>query len=995
MNRLLTTILLLLTLSTANARHYDLTARRISTTDGLPTNIVSAIWQDSTGYIWIQTTSGLCRYDGYRVVQIDDSVRRVSTRTEELRTRDAEWVRMGNGKMERRGRNGHRQSWQLIPEEVMAYTHNDHFCVADVDGQTEAISTYGSGLYLYDKPSGELTCISDGLISSPYLTMLYVDRTGCLWLAVDYLGVICIRLNQLSCRQQLLAENTPISDRNNVRSVALLGDRQLLVGNQLGELYEYDMRSHSVNYVGLARNRVYAALKDRSGRLWTGTRGAGLWVDGRLVEGLPSPHIYKIEEDSAGNIWVAMLRGGVAKIGNGGKETFLEAKDCHDIVQDKQGRWWVAAEDSLYVMDSSDRPPRPWGVQSGYFVCLCKDRAGDIWAGSIGGGLQKFCDTDGELKTECFTAAHGLPNNNVYSIVEDGGGNIWLGTEDGLSFLDSKTGDLRSHRFSASMLSNVFNERAAVCLPDGNLLFGTHDGIMIIDSKTEVANNILPQTSITALMVNGDGVSPEQVDFSYKEHNLTFFFSNFQYSTLSSVLYQYHLEGFDDEWCEPTNDHTAVYRNLSPGRYVFHVRSNNGMGKWGEETTFEFTIRQPWWNTWWAWLLYILLIATVSIVVWRISRRILGLHRQIDVERRLSAFKKDFYDRIERELRNPVNVLQGAAENVQISGTSKTTVQSLRRGSKRMLRLMDMVRQFHRLSDVEIQVKFETDAMNEETEQRFRQIVSGIHAEETEYHEMAPPPINSQTVLVIEEDEDNLTHLTDTLNQYFRIAGSRYMEECESMVATHHPSLIIIDISGREKEGLELTRHLHGVSPALPVIHLSAYSDDAHHLRSLCSGATDYIVKPFSGKVLLERVRKALEQSILTAQEKVTAEKKEVLTDVGDKRFLDRMNVMLTTHVGDENFSVEQWASLMNLGRTQFYKRVKDLTGETPVQHLHRARLDYAARLLCETDATIEEVMLRAGYHNPTHFYQSFKKKFGMSPRVYRSREGIIPVSLR
>lgn len=109
------------------------------------------------------------------------------------------------------------------------------------------------------------------------------------------------------------------------------------------------------------------------------------------------------------------------------------------------------------------------------------------------------------------------------------------------------------------------------------------------------------------------------------------------------------------------------------------------------------------------------------------------------------------------------------------------------------------------------------------------------------------------------------------------------------------------------------------------------------------------------------------------------------MTDVKDKKFLDQMQLTLSAHIADENFSVEQWAELMGLGRTQFYKKVKTLTGETPVGHLQHERLDYAARLLRETRLTVEEIMLRAGYHNATHFYNSFKKQFGVSPKNMRT----------
>lgn len=961
-------------------RHYDLTVRRISTADGLPTNTVNRVWQDGTGYVWIETTNGLSRYDGYRMTQADDSVRHVSSKSDVLKTRDAEWFRTGNGRLERRDRSGNRQSWQLIAPEVIAYTNNDHFHVADVDARTEAVSTYGNGLYLYDKPTGELTHVADGMEDFSYLTYLFVDKTGCIWLAADNLGIVCVRMNTLSSRWQPLVDNTPIHDRNHIRSITPMGGKSLLIGNQTGELYEYDTQNHSVTFTGSAMRRVYSALMDRQGRLWLGTRGGGLWLDGRQIDGLPSPNIYKVCEDKKGNIWVAMLQGGVSRIGNGSISTILRGKDCHDIVQDGDGRWWVAAEDSIYAFDAKGGWKKPHGVQAGFYVCLFRDKSGGVWAGNIGKGLQKFRFAgDGKIATKRYTVSDGMPNNNVYCIVEDRKGNIWAGTEDGIVSLNPKSGDMRSHRFSVSLLSNVFNERAAVCLPDGHLIFGTHDGIVEIDPESHPQNTVRPHTVITTLVVNGVDWPLEKAEFAYNERNLTFCFSNFQYSSLSSVLYQCCLDGVDAEWCEPTKEHTAVYKNLAPGRYTFRVRSNNGMGQWGEESVYEFTINQPWWNTWWAWMLYVSVFAVAAVAVWRIVH----LRRQIDVRRRVAAFQKDFYDRIEQELRNPVNVLLGASENVKVSGASKTTVRSLRRGSKRMLGLMDMIRQFHKLSDMEMQIKAETDSMNEETEQRFRNIVSAIHAEEAEYREMAAPPINNITLLIIEEDEDNLTHLTDTLNPYFRIIGDGRLEDCEELVARHQPSLVIIDISENERKGCDITHRLHEVFPSMPVIHLSSYSDDARHLRSLRSGATDYIVKPFSGKVLTERVRKALEPPY--AEPHGTASAENVLTDVRDKRFLDLMDATLNAHVGDENFSVEQWAALLNLGRTQFYKKVKELTGLTPVQHLQAARLDYAARLLRNTTATIEEVMLSCGYRNATHFYNSFKKKFGMSPNAYRN----------
>lgn len=980
MKRLFFIISALLALLPTYGRHYDLMAQRISTADGLPTNIVSRIWQTHDGYMWFETRSGLCRWDGYASQMFAHGTTDVPEQTKELKTCDAEWLREGKGRLTRIGKDGKAESWQLIPREIIEYTGNDHFHVADVDERTEAITTYGSGLYFYDKPTGELTCIKNDVIDNPYLTGLFVDRTGCIWIIEDYLGVKCLRMNSLHYNRHTLVTDSDIQDANHIRCLAPMGNGRLFCSNQMSDAYYYDIASGRASFLKNTEKRVYAALTDRYGNEWIGTRGAGLFKNNRHQEGLPSPNIFQLKEDKDG-IWIAMYEGGVAHLGTEGKTvTFLNGKKCHDIVKDKKGNWWVAAEDSLYMIEVSDKERKAKSVLSGFFICLYIDNNGNVWAGSIGNGLVRCKDRKN------YTVKSGLENDNIYSIIQDRQGMLWLGTEGGLSCLNPHTEDIQNYRFSDSQLANVFSERTAVSLPDGRLLFGTHDGIVEIEPVKQNKVTAYPETVVTGLLVNGSQ-SEYETQFSYTENNLMFLFSNFEYATLGSVLYQYILEGIDKEWSQPTKEHIAVYRNLPSGHYTFRVRSNNGMGVWGEETALEVTIRQPWWNTWWAWCLYIIALAVAG---WFIIR-MLRLRRKLDIEQRISAFKRDFYNRLERELRNPINVVQGATENVQLSGTSKTTVQSLRRGSRRMLKLMDMIQQFHSMNDLEVQIKAEQDAMNEETEQRFRDIQQAIHAEEGEFKELAPPPINEQTILIVEDDEDNLTHLTDTLNQYFSIIGCPSTEQCESFIQEKMPDLLILDITTDDKAGRLMTKHIHAEYPDLPIIHLSSYNDDSHQLRSLRDGATDYIVKPFSSKVLVERVKKAILGSgniTKKRNENVSPDNdafSNVLTNVRDKKFLDQFQAHIAQHIADENFSVEQCAALMGLGRTQFYKRVKALTGETPVWHLHCSRLEYAAKLLRETTATIEEIMLRSGFHSPTYFYNSFKKHFGMSPKEYRA----------
>lgn len=979
MKRLLLTLFSFYLILPVVARQYDLTAQRITTADGLPTNIVSQIWQTSDGFMWFETRSGLCRYDGYTVQQFERGTVSVPEKEKELRTRDAEWRREGKGRLTRKGKDGNEKSWLLIPEDIISYTRADHFHVADVDEQTEAISTYGSGLYLYDKPTGELTNITNEVIDTPYLTGLFVDPTGCIWIVEDYLGVVYLRMNGLHYTRHSLVTPAFIQDANHIRCIAQMGKETLLCSNQMSDLYDYDLANGHASYSKNMGKRIYAAITDKQGNEWIGTRGAGLFKNQQHIEGLPSPNIFQLKEDDKDGIWIAMYEGGVAHLrANGNMETFLHGKNCHDMVQDEEGNWWVAAEDSIYFIKGETTIP----MIKGFFVCLLCDRNNDIWAGSIGNGLVRCRDG------KSYTVKSGFENDNIYSVVQDQQGILWLGTEGGLSSFNPSTKNIQNYYLNDSPLANVFTEHTALSLPDGRLLFGTHDGIIEVNPNTDQVKTS-PKTVVTGLLVNGTS-SELDTHLSYTDNNLTFLFSNFQYSTLGSVLYQYKLDDIDPEWSQPTKDHRAVYRQLPPGHYSFRVRSNNGKDVWGEAMVMHFVIQQPWWNTWWAWLLYLI---AVVMTAWFVIR-LLHLHRKLEIERRVSAFKRDFYKRIERELRNPVNVLQGAAENVQLNGTSKTTVQSLRRGSRRMLKLMDMIQHFNNQSPLpDEEGEYVHDS--EEIEQHFRDIVSSIHAEETEFKEMAPPPINAQSILVVEEDEDNLTHLSDTLNPYFHVISCPSMSDCEALIQKELPTLMLLDITTDEKKGRELTTHLKNEYPDLSIIHISSFNDDTHQLRSLRSGAADYIVKPFSSKVLIERVRKAIGNMPSSSISNDIPIQSEILTDVKDKKFLDLFEVILAQHISDENFSVESFAELMGLGRSQFYKRVKTLTGETPIQHLHRARLEYASRLLCDTKMTIEEVMLRSGFHNPTHFYNAFKKYFGMSPKELRATHKHIATDLR
>ena len=234
---------------------------------------------------------------------------------------------------------------------------------------------------------------------------------------------------------------------------------------------------------------------------------------------------------------------------------------------------------------------------------------------------------NGEIVFTQYISKSQHVNNNIYSITLTSRKLLWLSTEDGLLRLNPNTGDVQSFNITDSQLANAFNERAAVYLPNGNIVFGSHDGIIEIEPPT-LRNDAPMPTLITEIMVNGaalsDSILSSDISLDYSENNITFHFSNFQYDLMESVLYQYQLEGYEKEWNRPTQEHTAVYRHLQPGKYTFKVRSSGGLTIWSEDTSIDIVIGIPWWNTWWAWVIYLFLASTLLLTVLGTSHGLLS-----------------------------------------------------------------------------------------------------------------------------------------------------------------------------------------------------------------------------------------------------------------------------------------------------------------------------------------------------------------------------------
>lgn len=146
-----------------------------------------------------------------------------------------------------------------------------------------------------------------------------------------------------------------------------------------------------------------------------------------------------------------------------------------------------------------------------------------------------------------------------------------------------------------------------------------------------------------------------------------------------------------------TSVNHADFSSLQPYTYTLHLRTFIGNNKWSEETLFKITIREPWYNTWWAWTIYLIIIGGVSFLFYRSWMRNFNLNQQIEMEKQMSNFRIEFFTHISHEFRTPLAIIQSAVAKLNNKeGSSRNALLTLTRSTRRMQRLINQLMEFRK-----------------------------------------------------------------------------------------------------------------------------------------------------------------------------------------------------------------------------------------------------------------------------------------------------------
>lgn len=530
----------------------------------------------------------------------------------------------------------------------------------------------GGGFGYYDRKKNEIDYfhnnpnIPNSL--SNVVSVAEISSPDVVWISTYTRGVDKLSIIQRKAVRKQLVEGTSSVLANEIR--ALYRDRAdtLWMATKSGVIYGLDGQMNILHRLshddtGNVIGRVYTITQDRNGDFWLGTRGNGLFKMSRGTRGtfhfehythddadpfsISANDVFDILEDSRGRLWVATFGGGINLIEkSNGKLRFLSERNyfkkrkvilshhkIRTLLEDKAGRIWAGTTEGLLAIHYDEKTKdihtvvhrnkenTTTSLSNNDVLCAHKDNRGNLWFGTIGGGLIKYVheSSGGAAQLVSYTVEDGLPSNEIRSITEDRDGHLWFTTENNICSFHPETNLFTTLSVLEGVDNTLFSESAAELTSNGNIVFGTVDGYYLLDKhRLSAGNSTKFRLQITDVHVNGENSSP-RLNSSFQDYVpesgllllpdrhavFSLQFASLNYPLQHRIQYQYMLSGYDETWINADQRRSATYANLPAGNYTFKVKAFlPSKPDVYEETSIDIQVPFYFWESRLAYILY-------------------------------------------------------------------------------------------------------------------------------------------------------------------------------------------------------------------------------------------------------------------------------------------------------------------------------------------------------------------------------------------------------
>lgn len=464
---------------------------------------------------------------------------------------------------------------------------------------------------------------------------------------------------------------------------------------------------------------------DINGRILVATYGGGVRsIDGNAVYTkengkLKTDYIFSLYNDAYGNLWVGCLDGDLACISASGQH-FFPIQNVQSIASMPDKRVAIATANGFYAIDSNGQMAHyftagefPSSDVNVYIMSMLFTSENEVWLGTDGGGIYIY-----NLRLHSYrqlTTKDGLPSNSVKGITRDRLGRFWVTTDHGMVYVvnNSKTKIVAVDLPHSGGLE--FNRNAMAMLSNGKMAFGSTSGALIVKPDAVMATHYKAPIQLRDIIISGldreeasklrphvyDMLKCGNIVLPYSQNTFTLTFESINLKYQYDIDYQYYIEGQHDNATQTVSDGRILFNSLSPGLYRIHLRSiSRSTGQIISERILNIRIKQPWWNSFFAWLIYACIIVAVIYFVWRIYRN--RLQREYDTER------INFFVNTAHDIRTPLSLtlapLEDIAHDNTLSNESRNYLEIALRNGKQLMTLITTLLDFQKVDTRKIQL---------------------------------------------------------------------------------------------------------------------------------------------------------------------------------------------------------------------------------------------------------------------------------------------------
>ncbi|MGB5819416.1 MAG: response regulator [Saonia sp.] len=631
------------------------------------------------------------------------------------------------------------------------YTHYDKSNVSLIKNNSlNSISVNDNILYItaYDGQFYKFDLTNELFISSENMDKNirsgYMDKEKSFWLG-STIGEIIVRSSNLDFSFY------SIGKKDNLVSSIVRTKDDIFCGTSFSGLYSGN-KNVSLGEDILSDLSILTMEQGFDDTIWIGTNSGGINLyntktgENKIVrfqpgntKGLSHDTVLDIHKDEFGDIWVSTYAG----LGQWVDSTrhFLNRGSAQfkDVIRLGKNELWAATNigiaiidpitNAFYMKQADPGQPKDSLLHNEVNVLYTPDKD-SILIGTKK-GLNVFIKSLNKMVN--VHEIVDIPYIEIKSITQDQHKKYWMVSDQGILHLDLANGIYKYYDESNGLKANTswncslqFNKKTKTID-----LGGIGGYYSFIPAPLHFDKEPVPVTITNVKLFNEDLKGPTRsntsrsyksnLELAHDQHMISFSYAGLNFMNPFKISYAYLLEGLDQDWIY-TKNRTANFTNLTPGEYTFKVKATNSDGVWNEvPTSFRFIIKPPFWATWWAYLIYILLSISIVYAITRtfILRERLKTslrleHMEMKKLQELSDMKSRFFTNMSHEFRTPLTLIAGPVDKLlehTEDAKTKENLQIVKRNSQQLKRLIDQLLEFSKLEANKVEVKRTTQEL--------------------------------------------------------------------------------------------------------------------------------------------------------------------------------------------------------------------------------------------------------------------------------------------